>query len=123
MTVANAELLVELLSEAARTPCGRVGLLTARQVAEVLGRHRDWVHAHATRLGGFRLPESSEWRFAPRGVAQGLLDTDHGAHRSRQPLPSTSRRLAYPPAKQLLADRPRGAREGTSDASPGTRDD
>lgn len=59
MSVAGApELLVELLTEAARTPGGQVGLLRAAQVAQVLGRHRDWVQAHATQLGGFRLFDS-----------------------------------------------------------------
>lgn len=70
MSIAGApELLIELLTEAARTPGGQVGLLRAAQVAQILGRHRDWVQAHATQLGGFRLPDSEEWRFVPRGVA------------------------------------------------------
>lgn len=67
MSIAGApELLIELLTEAAG---GQVGLLRAAQVAQILGRHRDWVQAHATQLGGFRLPDSEEWRFVPRGVA------------------------------------------------------
>ena len=121
MAVASAEVLVELLSEAARTPGGRVGLLSAGQVAEVLGRHRDWVHAHAARLGGFRLPESSEWRFVPRGVAHGLLQVDEETSDPR-PAVARSRRLSYPPPRRLLADRPR-SRGGVTDASPGQRDD
>jgi hypothetical protein len=134
MSVASApEVLVELLSEAARTPGGQVGLLRAGQVAEILGRHRDWVHAHAVALGGFQLPGSSEWRFAPRGVAHGLLGLDDapGAAASRSgasdaPRRTGSRTLAYPPARQVLADRPRRRRtdrQGASDAPPEQRDD
>ncbi|MEA2188183.1 MAG: hypothetical protein QOK16_3194 [Solirubrobacteraceae bacterium] len=135
MSVADApELLIELLTEAARTPGGQVGLLRAAQVAQILGRHRDWVQTHATQLGGFRLPDSDEWRFAPRGVAHGILGLDDDAS-ADSPLPSSSasprrrasaRQLAYPPARQVLADRPRHAgndRQGGSHASPDPRDD
>jgi hypothetical protein len=134
MPVASApQLLVELLSEAARTPGGQVGLLRAGQVAEILGRHRDWVHAHAVTLGGFQLPGSSEWRFAPRGVAHGLLGIED-ARGAAAPRPGESdatrqtgsRRLAYPPARQVLADRPRRRRtdrQGASDAPSEQRDD
>jgi hypothetical protein len=125
--VASPEQLVELLSAAARTPGGEVGLLKTAQVARILGRRRDWVHANAGRLGGFRLPGSDEWRFSPRGVAIGIF----GPHDDKDPTvlgtprtrPST-RRLAYPPAKQTLADRPRRASSdvrGAADAPPGTR--
>jgi len=135
MSVAGApELLIELLTEAARTPGGQVGLLRAAQVAQILGRRRDWVQAHATQLGGFRLPDSEEWRFAPRGVVNGIfgLENDGAAD---PPLLSSSasprrrasaRQLAYPPARQVLADRPRHAgsdRQGGSHASPDPRDD
>jgi hypothetical protein len=134
MSVADApELLIELLTEAARTPGGQVGLLRAAQVAQILGRHRDWVQTHAAQLGGFRLPDSDEWRFAPRGVANGIFGLDDAA--TAPPLPSSSasprrrasaRQLAYPPARQVLADRPRHAgndRQGGSHASPDPRDD
>ena len=134
MSVARApELLIELLTEAARTPGGQVGLLRAGQVAQILGRHRDWVQAHAAHLGGFRLPDSDEWRFAPRGVANGIFGLDDDA--VDPPLKSSSdsprrrasaRQLAYPPARQVLADRPRHAgsdRQGGSHASPDPRDD
>lgn len=131
-TVHAPELLIELLSEAARTPGGEVGLLRAGQVAEILGRHRDWVNAHATTLGGFQLPGSSEWRFAPRGVAYGVLGMEGAAsdaarltvsdpRRSRR-----SRRLAYPPAGEVLSDRPRPRRtdrRSAPDASSDQRDD
>ena len=80
MSVARApELLIELLTEAARTPGGQVGLLRAAEVAQILGRHRDWVQTHAKQLGGFRLPDSDEWRFAPRGVANGIFGLDDAA--------------------------------------------
>ena len=134
MSVARApELLIELLTEAARTQGGQVGLLRAAQVAQILGRHRDWVQTHATQLGGFRLPDSDEWRFAPRGVANGIFGLDDAA--ADPPLPSSTasprrrasaRQLAYPPARQVLADRPRHAgsdRQGGSHASPDPRDD
>lgn len=134
MSVAGApELLIELLTEAARTQGGQVGLLRAAQVAQILGRHRDWVQTHATQLGGFRLPGSDEWRFAPRGVATAIFGLDDAA--ADPPLPSSSaaprrrasaRQLAYPPARQVLADRPRHAgsdRQGGSHASPDPRDD
>jgi hypothetical protein len=134
MSVARApELLIELLTEAARTPGGQVGLLRAAEVAQILGRHRDWVQTHAKQLGGFRLPDSDEWRFVPRGVANGIFGLDDAA--ADPPLPSSSasprrrasaRQLAYPPARQVLADRPRHAgsdrQEGTH-ASPHPRDD
>ena len=134
MSVAGApELLIELLTEAARTPGGQVGLLRAAQVAQILGRHRDWVQAHATQLGGFRLPDSEEWRFVPRGVANGIFGLDNTAglplqgHTSASPRDRASaRQLAYPPARQVLADRPRHAgsdRPRGSHASPDPRDD
>jgi hypothetical protein len=41
MSVARApELLIELVTEAARTPGDQVGLVRA-EVAQILGRHRD----------------------------------------------------------------------------------
>jgi hypothetical protein len=134
MSVAGApELLIELLTEAARTPGGQVGLLRAAQVAQILGRHRDWVQAHATQLGGFRLPDSEEWRFVPRGVANGILGLDNAAglplqsHTTASPRDGASaRQLAYPPARQVLADRPRHVgsdRPRGSHASPDPRDD
>jgi hypothetical protein len=123
-----------LLTEAARTPGVQVGLLRAAQVAQILGRHRDWVQTHAALLGGFRLPDSDEWRFAPRGVANGIFGLDDDA--ADPSLPSSSSdsprrrasalQLAYPPARQVLADRPRHAgsdRQGGSHASPDSRDD
>ncbi|MDP1849743.1 MAG: hypothetical protein Q8K79_18290 [Solirubrobacteraceae bacterium] len=132
MSVAGApDLLIDLLTEAARTPGGQVGLLRAGQVAEILGRHRDWVQTHATQLGGFRLPGSEEWRFAPRGVANGIFGLgdaagqplDSSTSASSRPRAST-RQLAYPPARQVLADRPRQTdRQGGSHASPDPRDD
>lgn len=104
----SSEHLVELLSAAARTPGGEIGLLKTVQVARILARRRDWVHRNATRLGGFRLP-GGEWRFSPQGVAAGVLATTTAV----RPDPSVTRRagrvLAYPPAKQTLADRPRRA--------------
>jgi len=134
MSVAGApELLIELLTEAARTPGGQVGLLRAAQVAQILGRRRDWVQAHATQLGGFRLPDSEEWRFAPRGVANGIFGLDDAAAEplllSSSASPrrrASARQLAYPPARQVLADRPRHAgsdRQGGSHPSPDPRDD
>ena len=125
--VSSPEQLVELLCAAARTSGGEVGLLKTAQVARILGRRRDWVHANAGRLGGFRLPGSDEWRFSPRGVAISIFGTHDatdstvlGTHGTRP----GSRRLAYPPAKQTLADRPRRASRdlrGAADAPPGTR--
>ncbi len=128
MAVAGSpEQLVDLLRAAARTPGGEIGLLRTAQVARVLGRRRDWVHRNATRLGGFRLPGSDEWRFSPQGVAGGVFATQ------QSPAPalpdatngrSVGRRLSYPPAKQTLADRPRRAStqtRGGQDAPPGTR--
>lgn len=114
MAVAAAsEQLVELLSHAARTESGEVRLLTSGEVARVLGRHRNWVQRNAARLGGLRLPDSEEWRFTPRGVADGLIASqDEAAAVARDDRPVVAgraggRRLAYPPAKQTLADRPR----------------
>ena len=107
----SPEQLVELLSQAAHTPGDEVGLLTSAQVARVLGRHRNWVLRNAIRLGGFRLPGSDEWRFSPRGVAEGILGSQEGAARPMQPAAtgrrSALRRLSYPPPEQLLGDRPR----------------
>lgn len=105
----------------------RVGLLRTAQVARILGRRRDWVHANAGRLGGFRLPGSDEWRFSLRGVTIGIFgtheDTDSTVLGTPRTRPSI-RRLAYPPAKQVLADRPRRPSSdlrGAADAPPGTR--
>jgi hypothetical protein len=134
MSAAGAyELLSELLTEAARAPGGRVGLLRAGEVAQILGRHRDWVQEHATQLGGFRLPGSGEWRFAPRGVVDGIFglgDSGGPPLQSSAPAasrgPASARQLAYPPARQVLADRPRHVRsdqQGGSHASPDPRDD
>ena len=109
-------LLIELLNQAARTPGGRIGLLSGAEVADILGRHREWVHEHAVTLGGLRLPASSEWRFCPRGVAYGVLGLEHTIspeHRPPTPHPGRgrpSRRLSYPPAKDPLPDRSRGTR-------------
>jgi hypothetical protein len=105
------ELLMELLSDASKTPAGRAGLLKTAQVADVLGRSQGWVHEHARLLGGFRLPGSDEWRFSPRGVAMGVFDR-HDAGPSTTTPPRTTRapgasRLPYPPARQLLTDQPR----------------
>jgi hypothetical protein len=130
MAVAGSpEHLVDLLRAAARTPGGEIGLLRTAQVARVLGRRRDWVHRNAGRLGGFRLPGSDEWRFSPQGVAGGVFATQQPA----APTPRDAingrpagRRLAYPPAKQTLADRPRRATtpqpQGGQDAPPGARE-
>ena len=129
MAVAGSpEHLVDLLQAAARTPGGEIGLLKTAQVARILGRRREWVHRNAARLGGFRLPGSDEWRFSPQGVAQGVFATQDAAAPT---VPNAagngrpvSRRLAYPPAKQTLADRPRRAsnrQAGGHGASPGTR--
>ena len=122
--VGSSEELVDLLCAAARTPGGEVGLLKTAQVARILGRRRDWVHRNAGRLGGFRLPGSDEWRFSPRGVAIGVLGP-HDATSAGVPGPRPAgRRLAYPPAKQTLADRPRRAntdQRGGPDAPPGPR--
>jgi hypothetical protein len=127
MAVAGSpEQLVDLLRAAARTPGGEIGLLRTAQVARVLGRRRDWVHRNAGRLGGFRLPGSDEWRFSPEGVAEGVLGAQDATNPARlaSPVRAVGRRLAYPPAKQTLADRPRRAStqtRGGQDAPPGTR--
>ena len=127
MAVAGApEQLVDLLRAAARTPGGEVGLLKTAQVARILGRRRDWVHRNAGRLGGFRLPGSDEWRFSPEGVAEGVLAAQDATNPARLASPARAggRRLAYPPAKQTLADRHRRATiqpRGGRDAPPGTR--
>ncbi|MCA1680014.1 MAG: hypothetical protein LC777_14250 [Actinobacteria bacterium] len=110
------ELLIELLHQAGRAPGGRIGLLRAPEVADILGRHREWVHEHALTLGGLRLPASSKWRFCPRGVAYGVLGLQHTIspeHRPPTPDPGRrrpSRRLSYPPAKDPLPNRSRGTR-------------
>lgn len=133
MAVADApELLTELPNEAARTSRGQVGLLTAPQVAEILGRHREWVHAHAALLGGFQLPDSGEWRFSPRGVVRGVFggwdptrSTEFRSESAPHRRPG-SRRLAYPPAEHTLTNRPRQPRRGrggASDAASKSRDD
>lgn len=113
MAVAGSpEHLVDLLRDAARTPGGEIGLLSTAQVARVLGRRRDWVHRNARRLGGFRLPGSAEWRFSPQGVAGGVFAPQQPAAATPPDAVngrSVGRRLAYPPAKQTLADRPRRA--------------
>lgn len=113
MTVAGSpEQLVELLCAAARTRSGEVGLLTTAQVAQILGRRRDWVHRKAGRLGRFRLPGSGEWRFCPRGVALGIFGPHDATNVTGPGEPGArvgGRRLADPPAKQMLADRPRRA--------------
>ena len=122
--VGSADDLVELLRAAARTPGGEIGLLKTAQVARILGRRRDWVHRNATRLGGFRLPGSGEWRFSPQGVATGVLASAEATNASPASPRPRGRRIAYPPAKQTLADRPRRATtepRGGPDATTGTR--
>ena len=128
MAVAGSpEQLVDLLRAAARTPGGEIGLLRTAQVARVLGRRRDWVHRNATRLGGFRLPGSDEWRFSPQGVARGVFATQRPTAPTFSDVTNgrpVGRRLAYPPAKQTLADRPRRPStepRGGQDAPSGTR--
>jgi len=121
--VASSEQLVELLRTAARTPGGEIGLLKTAQVARILGRRRDWVHRNATRLGGFRLP-GGEWRFSPQGVASGVLAATEAISTDPPSARPQGRRLAYPPAKQTLADRPRRAttdQQGGQDAPPSAR--
>lgn len=118
MSVAHEPgLLIELLNQAARTPGGRIGLLSAAEVADILGRHREWVHEHAVTLGGLRLPASSEWWFGPRGVAYGVLGLEHTISPEHHRPPTSdpgrrrpSRRLSYPPAKDPLPNRSRGTR-------------
>ena len=118
----SSEQLVDLLRAAARAPGG---VLKTAQVARILGRRRDWVHCNASRLGAFRLPGSDEWRFSPQGVVVGVLATQTGTSLVASDAPtarSTGRWLAYPPAKQTLADRPRRASRqprGGQDAPPG----
>jgi hypothetical protein len=122
--VGSSEQLVELLRAAARTPGGEIGLLKSAQVARILGRRRDWVHRNAHGLGGFRLPGSDEWRFSPQGVASGVLAATEATNAAPTTARRQARRLAYPPAKQTLADRPRRATtdsRGGSDATTGTR--
>ncbi len=107
------DLLIELLSAAARRPGGEVGLLRTAPVADVLGRRRDWVTANAGVLRGFRLPGSNEWRFSARGVAMGVFDLDDvdlsAPAASSDATRASVERLAYPPARQVLGDRPRQA--------------
>ena len=122
----SPEHLIDLLSAAARTPGGEVGLLRTAQVARVLGRRRDWVHRNAGLLGGYRLPGSDEWRFSPQGVAAGVIGAQDAMDQPAMGRPAArpDRRLAYPPAKQTLADRPRRAGtdpQGGRGAPPGTR--
>jgi hypothetical protein len=122
--VGSSEQLVELLRAAARTPGGEIGLLKTAQVARILGRRRDWVHRNATRLGGFRLPGSDEWRFSPHGVASGVIAATDATSVAPASTGPRGRRLAYPPAKQTLADRPRRTTtdpRGGPDATTGTR--
>ncbi len=109
MAVAGTpEQLMGLLCAAARTAGGDIGLLSSADVARVLGRHPNWVRRHALWLGGFRLPGSDEWRFSPEGVAAGVLGPhDTASMTPVRPDARHGRRLAYPPAKQVLADRPR----------------
>jgi len=119
----SSEQLVEMLSAAARTPGGEVGLLRTAQVARILGRRRDWVHRNAPRLGGFRLP-GGEWRFSPQGVAAGVLTTTDAVRPDPASTRQRGRVLAYPPAKQTLADHPRRAttdQRGGPDGSPSAR--
>ena len=128
MSVARApELLIELLTEAARTPGGHMGLLRLFEVAQILV---------ATATGSRRMPRISEafgFRTATNGACaawrrQRHLGLDDDA--VDPPLTSSSasprrrasaRQLAYPPARQVLADRPRHAgnyRQGGSHGSP-----
>ena len=81
----SPDLLTELLTAAARTPGGEVGLLRTAQVADVLGRRRDWVTAHARLLRGFQLPGSDEWRFSARGVAIGAFELEDDPMLPRRP--------------------------------------
>jgi len=120
------DLLIELLVAAARTSGGEVGLLRTGQVADVLGRRRDWVTAHAGLLRGFQLPGSDEWRFSARGVAIGVFDLDDADPMLPEAPAEVTRahnvgRLAYPPARQILDDKPRQARTTNSGARHASR--
>lgn len=60
--------------------------VSARAVADHLGRKTDWVYANADRLGGWRLGEGKQprWRFYLSEVEERLHDM--GASRPPRPL-------------------------------------
>ena len=81
----------------------------------MLGRRRDRVTAHARLLRGFQLPGSDEWRLSARGVAIGVFELADADPMLPEAPPDPTQalrgaRLAYPPARQILGDKPRQAR-------------
>jgi hypothetical protein len=61
--VDEVDAVAEHLAELARSaPAPAVGLIDARELAELLGVARDWVYANADRLGGVRLGDGPRAR-------------------------------------------------------------
>jgi hypothetical protein len=89
---AVAEHLAEL---ATSTPALTVGLIDARELAELLGVARDWVYANADRLGGVRLGDGprARLRFDADRARQALAvrDSDVRPRPTASPRPRRGR--------------------------------
>src|SRR3954453_17056560 len=96
---ALAEAVADVLEErglvAARAPIGSARVLDAAAVAELLGRDRQWVYAHAAELGAFRYGDGPRSRlgFNSHAVERWKRDRQGAAPVSRQ-------RNGRPPARR-----------------------
>ena len=80
---AIAERVLELLAErgdGARAPSGRSPLVSAGELAEILGTSRDYVYRHSERLGAVRLggetPRSDDDGEKPHGGSRLRFDVE-----------------------------------------------
>ncbi len=94
---AIAQRVVELLRDGP-TP-DRTRLLTAHELADLLGVDRGWVYEHREQLGGIPLGEGKRprWRFNPD---RALAARQH--HVDPEPEPSRPRRRAQTTSTPLL---------------------
>ena len=87
---ALAEAVADVLEErglvATRAPVGSARVLDAATVAELLGRDRQWVYAHATELGAFRYGDGPRARlgFDSHAVERWKRDRQSATPRPRQ---------------------------------------
>lgn len=86
---AIAEAVADVLEErglVGQPPVASARVLDAATVAELLGRDRQWVYAHATELGGFRYGDGPRARlgFDSHAVERWKRDRQTGAAATRQ---------------------------------------
>jgi hypothetical protein len=105
---AIAELVAERLAERDRRPT-RIGLATAREVAERYGVSLSWVYANKRRLGAILLGDGprARLRFDLERVAQAVGAPAGGPSKPKRRRRGRPRKTALPPGVELLQARGR----------------